>query len=163
MKPENKTFAIIAGYCAILWATNWSLSHDYAREHGLTASSIDMRNLGALVGLVASYVLARRIWRVSRIIFNTRVGIPKSVRLWGSWSYLLLLLPLGFGVTNHSAGTAEDGTNVTTIFEYGGSWAAAFFSAIAIMLFQLLVNLEAFNPENKEAEQVADGDAEEAV
>jgi hypothetical protein len=155
MKPETKTFATIFGYCAILWMTNWSLSHEYARQFGVTASSLDMRGFGALLGLGASLVLARRIWRVARILFDARVRIPSSIRLWGSWSYLWLLLPLAFGTLHHSSGTAEDGARIDTVFEYGGSWAVPLFSGIAIMLFQLLSRLEAFNPENEEAEQAA--------
>ena len=156
MKPETKTFAIILAYCVILWLTNWSLSHEYSREAGLTSSGLDIRGLGALVGLVAAVVLARRVWRVSRILLATGVRVPMSIRLWGSWSYLWLLVPLAFGVTHHSSGTADDGASVHTILEYGGgaSWASILFSAIAIMLFQLLVRLEAFNPENRAAEQV---------
>jgi len=152
MKPESKTFTIIFGYCSVLWLTNWSLSHEYAREVGLTESHIDLRGLGALLGLVASIILARRIWVVARILFDGQVRIPKSTRLWGAWSYLALLLPLAFGMTHNSSGSAEDGVFIKTVFEYGGSWASALSSGIAIMLFQLLIRLESFNPENNEAQ-----------
>lgn len=155
MKAETKTYTIILGYCVVLWLTNWSLNHDYSREVGLTSSGIDIRGLGAFVGLVAAVILARRVWRVSRILLAAGIQIPMTTRLWGSWSYLWLLVPLAFGLTHHSSGTAKDGANIHTIFEYGGgaSWASILFSAIAIMLFQLLIRLESFNPENQEAEQ----------
>ena len=155
MKPESKTFAIIFGYCSILWLTNWSLTHEYAREVGLKSSSLDMRNLGALLGLVISIILARRIWRITRALLAAGIRIPRSVRMWGSWRYLWLLLPLAFGTTYHSSGAAEDGAGIQTVFEYGGggAWTSALFSAISIMLLQLLIRLEAFNPENGQAEQ----------
>ena len=153
MKPESKVFVIIFGYCVILWATNWSLSHEYSREVGLTAASIDMRGLGALIGLIASIILGRRIWRVVRALFDMQVRIPMTRRLWSSWGYLWLLLPLTFGKVTHSYGTTEDGAAIKTIFEYGGSWASPLFSGLAIMLFQLLIRLEAFNPINKSKKQ----------
>jgi hypothetical protein len=77
-----------------------------------------------------------------------------TIRLWGSWSYLWLLLPLAFGTTYHSSGTAEDGAAIKTVFEYGGTWASPLFSGLAIMLFQLLIRLEAFNPENRQASRI---------
>jgi len=155
MKADNTTFSYIFVYCLVLWLTNWSLNHEYSRTVGITSSGLDARGLGALVGLVATVVLARRVWRVSRILLAAGVRVPMSIRLWGSWSCLWLLVPLAFGVTHHSSGTAHDGASVHTIFKYGGglSWASILFSAIAIMLFQLLVRLEAFNPENQKAEQ----------
>lgn len=152
MKPDTKTFAIIFGYCSVLWLTNWSLSHSYAREVGLTESSLDMRGLGPLFGVSASIILARRIWRVTRILLDTGVRIPSSIRLWDSWHYLWLVLPLAFGMTHHSSGLADDGATIKTVFEYGGSWASPLFSGLAILLFHLLIRLEGFNPENKKAE-----------
>ncbi|MEK7950040.1 hypothetical protein [Luteolibacter soli] len=157
MKPETKVVAIIFGYCAILWVTNWSLSHEYAREVGHTASSLDLRGLGALFGFVSSIVLARRIWQVWRVILDARVRVPKSARLWGDWGYLWLLLPLLIHTDFHSNGSAEDGADVHTVFEYGSSAASFLLSGLAIMLFQLLVRLEAFNPENRNAEQAETG------
>jgi len=153
MKSETKIFTIILGYCLILWLTNWSLSHDYSRESGVTSSTIDLRGLGTLFGLVASVLLARRIWRVTRELLDARIRIPKSICLWGSWHCLLLLLPLTFGITHYSSGTAADKASIQTVFEYGGgsSWISIFFSGAAIMLFQLLVRLEAFSPGNRNA------------
>jgi hypothetical protein len=148
MKPETKTFAIIFGYCLVLWMTNWTVSHSYARDVGLTESSLDMRGLGAIIGVVASIILTRRIWRVTRILFDEGVRIPSSMRLWGSWHYLLLVLPLAYGVTYHSSGIDDDGAAIKTVFEYGGFWASPLFSGLAIMLFQLLIRLEAFNLDN---------------
>ena len=157
MKPDSKTFVVILAYCAVLWLTNWSLSHEYAREVGMTSSTLDMRVLGALIGFVATFVLSRRIWRITRAFLDVGVRIPKSVRLWGSWNYLFLLLPLAIRITYHTSGTADDGAGVQTVIEYGGgaSWASALFSAIAIMLFQLLAKIESFNPDNEEAKQAS--------
>ncbi len=158
MKPESKVFSIVLGYCVVLWLTNWSLSHEYQRKIGLTSCSIDLRLLGALFGIVASVVLTRRICEVVRILLNAGIRIPTSVRLWGSWSTLWLLSPLILGLTHHGFHVTSDGVDVRTVFIYGGgpSLASIAFSGIAIMLFQLLVRLEAFNPNNK-AEQTGSG------
>lgn len=145
MKSETKIFAIIAGYCVILWLTNWSLSHEYDRERGLTSSDVDLRGLGALLGVVASVILGRRIWQVFRELLEAGIRIPRSIRLWGSWSMLWLLAPMAFGTSYHSSSIASDGADIQTVFEYGGgsSWISILSSAVAIMLFQLLVRLEA--------------------
>ena len=97
MKAENRIFTIILGYCAILWLANWSLSPEYAREVGLKASGLDMRGLGALTGLVASVVLARRIWQVTRAILDARIRISRSIRLWGVMELPLAALAAGIG------------------------------------------------------------------
>lgn len=159
MKPESKTFAIILGYCSVLWLTNWSFTHEYARKVGLLSSGLDLRGLGAVVGLIATVVLSVRIWRLARILFDARVRIPKSVQLWGPWSRMWLLLPIAFHVTHHSNGTASDGAGIQSVFEYGGgaSGLSILFSAIAIVLFQLLVSLEAFNPDNQQSKEGDDG------
>jgi len=153
MKPENKIFACILAYCALLWIMNWSLVLRYERDLGVTTSGLDLRGAAALIGLVAAVILARRVWRVSRAILQAGIRIPRSVRLWGSWSYLSLLLPLTFGTSYQSSGLAADGAPVQTLFEYGGgfAWASLLFSATAIMLFQLLIRLESFNPESASA------------
>ena len=159
MKPETKTFTIILGYCSVLWATNWSFTYAYARKVGLLSSGLDLRGLGAVVGLLATVVLAVRFWRVTRILFDAGVRIPKSIRLWGPSSRLWLLLPLAFRVTHYSGGTADDGAGIQTVFEYGGgaSGVSILFSATAILLFQLLVSLEAFNPENQQSDEFGEG------
>ena len=111
------------------------------------ASLLD--KLGAFTGFVGSFVLVRRVWRVLRIILDAGIRIPNSTRLWGSWSYLVLLLPLVYRMTQHSSGLAEDGAHIDTVFEYGATWASVLLSAVAIMLFQLLIRLEALNPKTQ--------------
>ncbi|RYG23087.1 hypothetical protein EON82_15110 [bacterium] len=69
----------------------------------------------------------------------------------------MLLLPLLIQTSYHSNGTAKDGASVHSVFQYGGSAAPILLSGLAIMLFQLLVRLEAFNPENSSAEQTSEG------
>lgn len=157
MKTGTKVFATIFGYCVVLWLTNWSISREFAREVGLTSSALDLRGLGAGFGGFASIVLFRRIWRVSRALLDARIRIPKSERLWGDWRYLWLLTPLLFQVTHHSSGTEMDGASVHTVFKYGEAPASFLLSGLAIMLFQLLVKLEEFDPENRNAGQATAG------
>jgi len=149
MKPEAKLNLIVLGYCVFLWLSNWSLSHTYYRKGGVVASSIDFRPVGLLLGVIASYILARRIWRVVRSYLDRGIRIRSEMRIWGGWTMLLLLMPLCFGYSSQSNGFADDGVPMTTIFEYGGtiSLYSAVFSGFVIMLFLALVRLESFNPE----------------
>jgi len=150
MKPVAKANLIIVCYCVFLWLTNWTLTHTYDRKAGLTSDSHDYRPLGVLIGVVMSYVLARRIWRLFRDLLDQRIRIPSGRRIWGSWTVLILLLPMFWSYRTEGAGTADDGAAMTTIFEYGGgaSIYSVLFSALAIMLFQTLVNMEAYCSEN---------------
>jgi len=149
MKSEKKTFIIIFLYCLVLWLTNWSMNREFSREKEIYfESNLDLRGLGILLGGIASIILARRIWLTARMLWATGIEIPIKTRLWGSWSYLGLLVPLAFGATHHSSGTAEGGANLHTVFEYGGgtSLGSILSSAIAIMLYQLLTRLKSFTP-----------------
>lgn len=158
MKAETKVFAVILGYSAFLWLTNWSLSREYERESETISSAIDLRGLGILFGLVISAFLVRPIWRLVREFLDSRLRIPKSIPLFGSWFYLLLLLPLGFGFDHSWTRHADDGAAVHSDFAYGGGDTRVFsilFSGLAIMLFQLLVRLEACSPDNASEDQTS--------
>ncbi len=146
MKPESKMFALILGYCSIMWLTNWSVSHKNEGASGGSFSVLDLRIYGVLFGVFAVLVLFRRIWRIVRELLDARIRIPRTARLRGTWHYLWFLWPLAPGFTRFSWGLADDGTPIETIFEYGGgiSWVSILCTALVVMLFQFLVNLEAF-------------------
>ena len=131
LSPETKTFAYICGFSMFLWLTNWSYTNE--KEQSLTV--VDLRGLGALLGLVASVILLRRAWSLLREFLNVGIVVSKTMRLCGFWSALWLLLPLLFSYT-------EKLGNET--YQYGGGtlWVSFLFSATAIMSFQLVVNLE---------------------
>ena len=137
MNPKEKTLLYIVGYCAILWLTNWTWTH---------YGTLELRGLGALFGIIISIVLTRKIWCQIRSLLAQGITIPRELRLWGDWRYLLLLFPLAVGYTYQASGTANDGTAIHTVFQYGGapSGYSILFSALAIMLFQTLVNLNTF-------------------
>jgi hypothetical protein len=147
MKPQAKLNLVVVGYCVILWLTNWSYVHTYDRDEGLTSSFGDYRALGVLMGVIASFILARRIWRVFRDYLARGIRIDPDVRIWSGWTMLILLMPLFFGYSSHSIGVADDGASMTSDFEYGGdiSLYSAAFSGLAIMLFQALVTLESYD------------------
>lgn len=132
-------------YCLILWLTNWSLEYSYDREHGLTYTSIDLRVFTILFSLIASYFLLKKMWRIVRQLLDEGVKVPLDKKLVTGKEFLVLLLPLLFGVTTDSNGLAADGTEFTKTFEYGGSLSVGliFVAAIFIILFNTLVNLEA--------------------
>ncbi|MEM7015434.1 MAG: hypothetical protein AAF585_28580 [Verrucomicrobiota bacterium] len=151
MNPHRLTFSIIGVYCVSLWVTNWSWVREYDRETGVTGFVIDLRGTGAVVGFLCSIFLIRRVWQVMRLILDAGARIPSSERLWGRWRYLLLLFPLAWQADYASSGQSKDGADFQSVVEYGGgpSGASILLSAIAIMLFQFLVRLESFNPENQ--------------
>jgi len=151
MKPETKLQVYIFCYALILWMTNWSLAHTYDRTTGLASTSRNMQGFGILFSLIVVYILAKRVWKILRVLLDRRIRVPRSLKLWGDWKPLLLLLPLFIGITHHSHGIADDGAAIHTVFEYGGdsSIALFFFGAVAIMLFQLLVRLESFDPDHQ--------------
>ncbi|GAA5504868.1 hypothetical protein [Novipirellula caenicola] len=137
---------IILAYCFVLWLTNWSWSTDYDRDIGLTHSSIDLRGLGAILGMLVTVICVRRVWMLFREILDLSVRIPRQRRLLGDWGMLWYLVPLiiSFGSQSHS--TSIDGVLATSKFQYGGDVASIYslvLSASAIMLFQTVVNLEA--------------------
>lgn len=103
-----------------------------------------------LFSVIASFVLAKRVWELLRKIMDRRIRIPLSLRLWGDWKALWLLLPLFFGSVYHSHGIAEDGAAIHAVYEYGGdsSLAVFFFAATTIKLFQFRVRLEALDPDS---------------
>ena len=150
MNPHKKILLCVSAYCILLWLTNWSSSTVYDRDQGLTAESLDMRGAGITLGIIFSIVFLRRIYLVMRILMESSVRIPKDLKFLSGWSYLALLLPLLYGYSHHKDSIVE-GVKATTIFQYGGDLSAfsLLFSGIAIMLFQFLVRLESFNPENR--------------
>ena len=146
MKSTIMTPVIIVSYCVILYLTNLTLEHQAIRQIGITASSYKLRTWAAMFGIMASLTLAQRVWELLRSFLDEEIRIPRKVRLWRHWQYLLLLLPLGYGFDKQYSTVAEDGTIVTTIFTYGGSDSVLLilFSALPIMLFQILARLEFF-------------------
>jgi len=144
MSPDKKTNSIILGYCLVLWITNWSLRWENSPKSNPTEWSIEMNALGAILGFIGSVVFARRIWRLIRVFLDKQVRIPLSFPLWTNWQSLGLLIPLFFGMTYHFSGTPVEGEASKMIFTYGDSWASPLCSGIAIMLFQLLIRLEAY-------------------
>lgn len=146
MKHEIKIKLYIVIYCALMWLTNWSISHDYDRTEGSIHDSMDYRVIGSIIGLIATYILARKAWRLIRYVMAFHIRIPLGQQLWGSWGILLLLLPICFSHERVSSGIADDGASVRTVFSYGGesSLVLIIFSASAVMLFQLVVYLESF-------------------
>ncbi|MCH8475714.1 MAG: hypothetical protein LAT55_10855 [Opitutales bacterium] len=152
MKSPGKTFYVILGYCAFLWVTNWSLSHTYDRDLGLIASSLDLRGLGAFLGIALSLFYLRQIWKTLRIFLDKQIRIPQTARLYGSWAYLLLLFPLAINTRHIFHRTTGDGTTTTTVFEYGGgpSIASVLLSAMAIMLYQTHLTLKSHQTEKPE-------------
>ena len=150
MKPETKLQVYIFCYAFILWMMNWSVSHTYDRTTGLISSSQNMQVLGIFFSLIVVYILAKRVWKVFRVLLDRSIRVPRSFKLWGDWKPLLLLLPLFIGITHNSLGIAADGSEIYTVFEYGGNLSIALFllGAVAIMLFQLLVRLELFDSDH---------------
>ncbi len=150
MNPHKKILLCVTIYCVFLWLTNWSTSTVYDREQGLIEEYLDMRGAGIFLGVVFSVVFLRRIYLTMRILMESPVSVPKDIKFFSGWSYLGLLLPLLYGYSSHKD-SMVGGVKATTIFQYGGDFSAfsLLFSGIAIMLFQFLVRLESFNPENR--------------
>lgn len=154
MKPSTKLQLVIAAYSTALWVTNWRVSTSYDREIGLIRSGIDLRGFGALIGALVTLVCLRRLWQLLRELLGLGVRIPASTRVWGDWRMLWFLVPLAFGISNRSSSLADDGSLMTTVFQYGGSpsYVSIVLSASAIMLFQTVVNLESLHPSNGQSD-----------
>ena len=150
MNPHKKILLCVTAYCVLLWLTNWSTSTVYDHDQGLTSESLDMRGAGIIIGVIFSIVFLRRIYLIMRILMESSVRIPREIKFLSGWSYLGLLLPLLYGYSSYKD-SMVDGVKATTIFQYGGDFSgfSLLFSGIAIMLFQFLVKLESFNPENR--------------
>ena len=154
MKAKKKVSRSIVAYCAFLWLTNWSTNTYTSSEkiQRLSSSSVDFRGLGVLIGVVASVVLLWRLCKIVRQLLAEGPVVPKSVKIWGRWSYLWLLAPLFFGLTYSFVDEQGAGWFTKTTFQYGGGISIWSFvcSGFAIMLYQLVTNVEGFLAPRKE-------------
>ncbi len=140
---HRKISIIISCYCAILWLTNWSLTYEYNRESGLKSSSISPIGFGVIVSFVMVIILLIAIWKQIRVLLESEIMIPRNIRLFGYKIYCFLLIPLAFRIQEAYPIIDTDGTKGTKFYSYGGEISSytIVWTAIAIMLFQLYINL----------------------
>ncbi|MCC9603774.1 hypothetical protein LOC67_24755 [Stieleria sp. JC731] len=141
---EVKVAIIAQGYAALICVTNWRHETTWDREVGLQMSAIDLRGVGAIIGGFVAVICLRRIWTLVRRLLSCGARVPIGNRIWGRISSLLFFLPMLIGFSyNHGEIIERDVLQMTTV-TYGGGYSvlSAVLSALAVLAFQAVVELE---------------------
>lgn len=149
MSRDLKFFLTVLAYCLILYSLNWTYkisSHNVA-EGFKSSSGYPAIGIALLISVVVLITLIRSTWSTLRMLLNDGAVIPKSKKLRGKLSHIILLIPLMFHSSITYVDILDDGTEITKIFSYGGELSAAIiiFSILSIILFQIQVNLNFYN------------------
>ncbi|KLU05431.1 hypothetical protein RISK_002538 [Rhodopirellula islandica] len=147
LTTELKVAAITQGYAALACVTCWRYETTWDRDVGVTLSAIDLRGAGALIGGVVSIVCLKRIWSLVRNLLSRGAVVPSEHRIWGRLSSLVFLLPMLVGFSfNHGEIVDSSVLQMTTV-TYGGGPAviSAALSALAVLAFQAVVELESLS------------------
>ncbi|EMI47487.1 membrane protein [Rhodopirellula sp. SWK7] len=144
LATELKVAIITQGYAALICVTCWRYETTWDHDVGLQLSAFDLRGAGALIGGVISVVCLKRIWSLSRRLLSCGVTVPSGHRIWGRFSSLLFLLPLLVGFSINDGEIVEGDILQMTTVTYGGGPAllSATLSALAVLAFQAVVELE---------------------
>lgn len=139
---EQTVFYRVAIGCGFLLLTNWTIIWESKEFENSSATSnkIDLSFLGTLACALVLFQTCFSVWKLVRLVFGLDTQIPKSVRLWGDWTWLLLLLPFFAHARFHFGGDSSDEIAVT----FGGffSLSTLLLASILIMMLQLKFNLE---------------------